>query len=122
MALATTFNDIEKAVQEKLFYKLFFTEYYRNENMIINGFRMNETDFIIHMTLTVPLHLSTIIGLRETIKNIYNLFVEKNRRLENPRWTLEFPNERMFKYSFYITSTHDINNIQSRSFRNWIIS
>ena len=70
MALATTFNDIEKAVQEKLFYKLFFTEYYRNENMIINGFRMNENDFIIHMTLTVPLHLSTIIGLRETIKKI----------------------------------------------------
>ena len=42
MALATTFNDIEKAVQEKLFYKLFFIEYYQNENMIINGFRMNE--------------------------------------------------------------------------------
>ena len=78
MALATTFNDIEKAVQEKLFYKLFFIEYYQNENMIINGFRMNENDFIIHMILTVPLHLSTIIGLRETIKEIYNLFVEKN--------------------------------------------
>ena len=122
MALATTFNDIEKAVQEKLFYKLFFIEYYQNENMIINGFRMNKNDFIIHMILTVPLHLSTIIGLHETIKEIYNLFVEKNRRLENPRWTLEFPNERMFKYSFYITSSHDINNIQSRSFRNWLIS
>ena len=44
---AISFDEIEKIIQEKLFYKILFGEYYKNNDNIGTGFRMTKNDLIL---------------------------------------------------------------------------
>ena len=121
MAVAISFNELEKIIQEKLFYKLLFNEYYQNNDLIGSGFRMTKYDFIINMVLVRPFNISTITKLAEKFGEKYNLFVEKNVRHEKLRWSLDYPTPSTYSYSFFITSEHDENNLCNENFKKMLV-
>ena len=41
MAVAITFNELEKIIQEKLFYKILFKEYFKTDHLIGHGFTIS---------------------------------------------------------------------------------
>ena len=121
MAVAISFNELEKIIQEKLFYKLLFNEYYQNNDLIGSGFRMTKYDFIINMVLVRPFNILTITKLAEKIGEKYNLFVEKNVRHEKPRWSLDYPTPSTYTYSLFITSEHDETNLCNENLKKMLV-
>ena len=115
MAVAITFNELEKIIQEKLFYKILFKEYFKNDHLIGHGFRMTKNNFVINMALVRQLSISVIQDLAGKIGQKYNIFVEKNTREEKPRWSLDYPTPYSFSYSFFIESEHDESNLNSEN-------
>ena len=71
MATSITFNEIEKIIQEKLFYNILFEEYYRAPEIIGTGFRMSQYEFIINMVVIRPFPVNKILELAEKIGEIY---------------------------------------------------
>ena len=117
MATAISFDEIEKIIQEKLFYKVLFTEYYKNKDIIGSGFRMTKYDFIINMVVVKPFQIAKILELAEKIGEKYNIFVHKNIRTEKSRWSLDYPTPYTYSYNFYITSEHDESNLRNEDFK-----
>ena len=117
MAVAITFNELEKIIQEKLFYKILFKEYFKNDHLIGHGFRMTKNNFVINMVLVRQLSISVIQDLAGKIGQKYNIFVEKNAREEKPRWSLDYPMPYSFSYSFFIESEHVESNLNSENFK-----
>ena len=117
MATAISFDEIEKIIQEKLFYKVLFTEYYRNKDIIGTGFRMTKYDFIINMVVVRAFPVAKILELAEKISEKYNIFVHNNIRTEKPRWSLDYPTPYTYSYSFYITSEHDESILEDENFQ-----
>ena len=120
MAVAITFNELEKIIQEKLFYKILFKEYFKNDHLIGHRFRMTKHNFVINMVLVRQLSISVIQDLAGKIGQKYNIFVEKNAREEKPRWSLDYPTPYSFSYSFFIDSEHDESNLSSDHFKKMI--
>ena len=114
---AISFDEIGKIIQEKLFYKILFGEYYKNNDIIGTGFRMTKNDFIINMVVSRPFTISNILELAEKIAEKYNIFVHKNIRNEMPRWSLDFPTPNSYSYSFFIVSEHDEENLNNEDFK-----
>ena len=58
MAVALPFNQIEKMVQEKLFYKILFIDYLNVDPVFGHGYRMTKDNFAIEILflkeLTIP--------------------------------------------------------------------
>ena len=120
MAVAITFNELEKIIQEKLFYKILFKEYFKTDHLIGHGFRMTKNNFIINMVLARQLSISVIQDLAGKIGQKYNIFVDKNAREEKPRWSLDYPTPNSFSYIFFIESEHDESNLNSENFKKMI--
>ena len=77
MAMALSFNETEKMIQEKLFYKILFNEYFKNDYLIGHGFKMTKNNFIIEMLFMRELSVGACQELASKISNKYNVFVEK---------------------------------------------
>ena len=121
MATSITFNEIEKIIQEKLFYNILFEEYYRAPEIIGTGFRMSQYEFIINMVVIRPFPVNKILELAEKIGEKYNIFVKKNIRTERPRWSLDYPTPYTYSYKFYITSEHDESILSDESFKKMLL-
>ena len=121
MATSITFSQIEKIIQEKLFYDILFEEYYRKPEIIGTGFRMTPYEFIINMVVIRPFPTDSIIELSKKIGEKYNIFVKKNIRTETPRWSLDYPTPYTYSYKFYITSEHDENTLGDESFKKMLL-
>ena len=85
MAVAITFDELEKTIQEKLFYKLLFTDYFKNDHLIAHGYRITKKNFVINMVFVKELSVAACQELARRIGEKYNVFVEKNKREEKPR-------------------------------------
>ena len=83
MATSITFSQIEKIIQEKLFYNILFEEYYRKPEIIRTGFRMTPYEFIINMVVIRPFPTDSIIELSKKIGEKYNIFVKKTSELKH---------------------------------------
>ena len=114
---AISFDEIEKIIQEKLFYKILFPNIIKTILFIGSGFRMTKYDFIINMVVTRPFTVSKILELAEKIGEKYNVFVHKNVRNEMPRWSLDFPTPNSYSYSFFIVSEHDEEHLSNEDFK-----
>ena len=101
MAVAITFDELEKTIQEKLFYKILFKEYFENDHLIAHGFRMTKNNFVINMVFVRQLSIAALQELARKIGEKYNIFVEKNAREEKPRWSLDYPTPYSFSYNFF---------------------
>ena len=121
MATSITFNEIEKIIQEKLFYNILFEEYYRKPEIIGTGFRMTKYEFIINMVVIRPFPVNKILELAEKIGEKYNIFVKKNIRTERHRWSLDYPTPYAYSYKFYITLEHDESILIDESFKKMLL-
>ena len=81
MAVAINFDELEKTIQEKLFHKLLFTDYFKNDH----GYRITKKNFVINMVFVKELSVAACQELARRIGEKYNVFVEKNKREEKPR-------------------------------------
>ena len=111
MAVTLSFDEIEKMIQEKLFYKILFNEYFKNDHLIGHGFKMTKNNFIIEMLFMRELSVAACQELASKIGNKYNVFVEKNQREEKPRWAISCLTDINFSYQFFINSDHDESNL-----------
>ena len=111
MDVALSFNEIEKIIQEKLFYKILFNEYFKNDYLIGHGFKMMKNNFIIEMLFIRELSVGACQELASKIGSKCNVFVEKNQREERPRWAMSCVSDANFSYQFFINSEHDESNL-----------
>ena len=120
MAVAITFDELEKTIQEKLFYKLLFTDYFKNDHLITHGCRITKKNFVINMVFVKELSVAACQELARRIGEKYNVFVEKNKREEKPRWSLDYPTPYTFSYNFFIESEHDESNLCNNNYKKMI--
>ena len=107
MAAALSFNEMEKMIQEKLFYKILFYEYFKNDHIAGHGYKMTKESFVIEILFLRQLSIAACNELAEKIGKRYNVFVEKNQRSEKPRWAISCISDISWSYQFFIHSEHE---------------
>ena len=121
MAVAISYDELEKTIEEKLFYRILFEEYLKNDHLIAHGFRITKKNFVINMVFVKELTVAACQNLARRIGEKYNVFVAKNKREEKPRWALEYPTPYSFSYQFFIESEHDETNLANHNYKKMIL-
>ena len=87
-------------IQEKLFYKILFCEYFKNDHIAGHGYKMTKESFVIEILFLRQLSIAACNELAEKIGKKYNVFVEKNQRSEKPRWAISCISDISWSYQF----------------------
>ena len=115
--MACAFDQLEKMIQENVFYTLLIKEYLDKETLKVigHGFSLKQETFVFEIFICKELSIVNCKQLATKISKIYNIVASQNKEQSAARWALLPVGNGVWSYQIFIDSEHD-NNILSNEY------
>ena len=122
MAASLPFEQLERMIEEKTFYRVLIVEYLKEQKPIIfgHGFHFTKDEFILEIIFLKELAIPQIVNTNMGIGDAYNIFAPKNKRNELPRWIMHKLPGDVWQFQFFINSKHDETALANKDFEKMI--